>query len=137
MIHPLPVSVDKGIKAWVSPAHQLHPEECRLTDIHRPVIRLSRLSLAASVGPFLPDKVILQLFLKKVSVDLIEGLGESPPVDESIREIRCLEEEDVWILLLREECLACFYVFLYRVIVSWCCPFTNAVLLGIIIAHLD
>ena len=135
MIHPALVSVNEVFKVCISLAHQLHSEECRLADIHRPVIRLSWDSLAASVGPFFPDKVILQLFLKEVSVDLVEGLRESSLADKPLRKVRGLEEEDIWIPLLREESLAGFHILLYRVIVTWRGPLTDAVLFRVVIAH--
>ena len=135
MIHPALVSVDEVLKAFITLTYQLHSEECRLAYIHRPVIRLPCASPAASVGPFLPDKVILQLFLKKVSVDLVEGLRESSLVDKPLRKVRGLEEEDIWIPLLREEGLAGLHILLYRVVVTWRGPLTDAVLFRVVIAH--
>jgi len=135
MIHPALVSVNEILKAFIALAYQLHSEECRLAYIHRPVIRLSWASLAASIGPFLPDKVILQLLLKEVSVDLVEGLRESSLADESLRKVRGLEEEYIRIPLLREESLAGSHILLYRVIVTRGGPLTDAVLLSVVIAH--
>lgn len=126
MIHPVLVAMDEVLKGFIAPAYQLHSEECRLADVHRPVIRLSWLSLAASVGPFLPDEVVLQLFLKKVSVDLVEGLRESSLADKPLRKVRCIEEEDIWIPLLREESFAGRHILLYRAIVAWRGPLPDA-----------
>lgn len=126
MIHPALISVDEVLKVSIALTHELHPEECRLADIHRPVIRLPWASLAASVGPFLPDEVILQLFLKKVSVDLVEGLRESSLADKPLRKVRGLEEEDVWIPLLREEGFTSRHILLYGAIVTWRGPLPDA-----------
>lgn len=135
MIHPALISVNEVLKVSIALAYQLHSEECRLAYIHRPVIRLPWASLAASVGPFLPDKVILQLFLKEISVDLVEGLRESSLADKSLRKVRGLEEEDIWIPLLREESLASSHILFYRVIVTWRGPLADAVLFRVVIAH--